>query len=283
VDNYGHVAGTGTVNNTASVTANQTNLQTASASISLSKFNPGVAGSSIGFWYNHQSQWQVGNNGGVLLGDANGSNAKNGGEVTLNVPTAAAAQLINSSQTAADARQILLSQALGAQLNIEAGDKDPGAGAGGATVGLDLITTAVHWLENNGPFAYSAHGGQVDYNTPGVLDTNTLTKTTTGYDYNSVNKTFTSTALSSNSDAWNTRTDIKVADSNSSVHDFWVSGQDLKNALQAFDQNQLMTSSDGSLVAWNTNGSASDIHGNSAFGMWTVLQDHGMAHSSATG
>jgi hypothetical protein len=91
----------------------------------------------------------------VLLGDRNGNGAIDTGETTLLVPKTAAIQIINSSQTANDTRQILMSQAEGAQLNINSGDVDSGI----KSVSVDLITDAVYWLEGKSPFIYGAAGG----------------------------------------------------------------------------------------------------------------------------
>jgi hypothetical protein len=57
-------------------------------------------------------------------------------------------------------------------------------------------------------------------------------------------------------------------------HDFWVNGEGLKNALQAFNQGQLATN--GQQVFWLSGGFVTDPHTNDATGMWSVLKDAGL-------
>ena len=57
------------------------------------------------------------------------------------------------------------------------------------------------------------------------------------------------------------------------ISDFTASGEELKNALQAFNEDRLVTSTDGSLVGWNNNGTMTDLHANDANGLWTVLRN----------
>jgi hypothetical protein len=209
---------------------------------------------------------------GVLLGDANGNGTSDMGSNALFVPLSAATQLINSSASANDTRQILLRHALAAQLNIDNGDRDPGLTTG-ATVGTDLISVAVAWLKGQGPFIYSdGSSGKVDFvGATGVLDSGI---SGTAIDYNTKTASFTSTQLTSNTNAWNQSVALGL-----SPTDFHISGEDLKNALQAFNQNQLITSRDGTTVGWNTgNGAMTDIHTNNAAGFWTVLKDAGVIH-----
>src|SRR5262249_6282320 len=78
----------------------------------------------------------------VLLGDANGNGYTDTGESTLFIDLAVAQKLILSSDTATDTRQILASQAIAAQLNINNAfqtgvqAKEP----------VDLVGEAVKWL-----------------------------------------------------------------------------------------------------------------------------------------
>ena len=102
---------------------------------------------------------------GELLGDYTGTAWEGGGTVAnpktlasvpagmLFVPDAAAAQLINASDAAMDARQILISQAIATQLNIDNnGVPDPGYYPGLSPNGHDLIGEAVEWLTGQSPF-----------------------------------------------------------------------------------------------------------------------------------
>ena len=142
---------------------------------------------------------------------------------------------------------------------------------GNAVVGTDLITEAVKWLTGKSPFIYpDGSSGNVDTNHDGALS---ASGTGSGVEFNTTAGAFTSTALTSSKNAWGTAESLGL-----SPTDFKVSGQDLKNALQAFNQNQLVTSSDGMQVGWNSGGSITDIHLNNANGMWTVLKDAGVIH-----
>jgi uncharacterized repeat protein (TIGR01451 family) len=215
--------------------------------------NPGL---SIGYWYNHHtgSTWDecyVTINGvatkGLLLGDALGAvwaahqtTGTSLGSVPtgmLFIPDAAAAQLINASQTANDTRQILLSQAIAAQENIDHGTVDPGTHP--YTPGMDLIGEAVAWLTSG--------GGNIDTNHDGILETGA---TNSGNEYNTTTRAFTSTALTSNSSAWQTQHTYVSADYGS----FSADGEGLKNALQALNTNHLVTENNGAYVAWNPSG-----------------------------
>jgi hypothetical protein len=214
--------------------------------------------------------------------------------------------LINSSQTANDTRQILMSQALGSELNVLAGAKDPGSylvPGSGDTVGHDLLSEAVYWLEgrnlngNGLKFVYTDHSsGNTDANHNGTVDTAAIGGgTSPATDYNkvatkTVKQGFTfegadgfpqtkSPVLTSSMNAWQTFVDTGVkayTDSHNVAHDFTVDGEGLKNALQAFNQGQLVTSSNGQQVAWFGGGVISDVHMNDASGMWSVLKDAGL-------
>ena len=202
---------------------------------------------------------------GILLGDSNRNGVQDSGENTLFVSLQAAQQLIASSVAANDTRQILTRHALAAQLNINNGDMSPG----GMTVGADLISKAVSWLKGSGPFIYSdGSSGKVDF----VGVTGTVDAGTSGtIDYNTTSASFTSTVLTSNKMAWQQQVAMGFSPS-----DFFVSGEELKNGLQAFNQNQLVTSADGSLVGWNNGSGMTNAQTNNALGMWTVLKDAGI-------
>jgi hypothetical protein len=121
---------TGTVSDTFGNTAHPTATDTGTYNgVGLS--TPGL---TIGYWYNHQSAWPDWNGGhsqpALVLGNLNVSTNStldpNLSADYISVPFAVASQLINSSQSANDTRQILMSQAEGAQLNIDAKAWDPG-------------------------------------------------------------------------------------------------------------------------------------------------------------
>lgn len=264
-----------------------TNLSNNSSTDTDTIFTPGPSGLTIGYWFNHQSAWYIppgGVKGDVLLGDK----ASPIGGQPLFVPKDAATQLINSSQSANDTRQTLMSQAEATQLNLGNGAQDPGS----LTPGHDLVSEAVYWLEGRSladgslGFIYSdtssgntdaTHNGRVDTAAGGTYSTS---------DYNSTSRAFTfegadgsqvpGKALTSNSSAWQQFVDTGITNPLTSS-DFLVTGQGLKNALQAFNQGQLATSANGQQIAWLSGGTYSDFHTNDAAGMWTVLKDNGVA------
>jgi hypothetical protein len=235
---------------------------------------------SAGFWASHKEAWnnrtyyKEWNNlvdkdlraldilpdkcNGVLLGDKNGNGVKDSGELTLLVDLEIAQQLISSSSSATDARQMLMKQALAAQLNIYNGVEDP----------QDLVGEAVKWLTGKAPFQYSdGSTGNVDKNGDGKVnsaDYNTSTKAFL-LDANGANS---GTALTTNLKAWQLFVDVD--DTANNVH---ASGEGLKNALEAFNLGQLITSADGAQVAWNVNGTPTNIHANTTDAFWDVLAD----------
>jgi protocatechuate 3,4-dioxygenase beta subunit len=201
---------------------------------------------------------------GVLLGDSNGNGVKDGAETTLFVSLAAAQKLIGAKDSCGDARQILMRQALAAQLNIYNGKE----AAGGMTVGADLISKAVQWLKGDGVFIYSdGSSGDVDrVGSVGVLESGSSGT----IDFNTSSNVFTSGALSSSKYAW-------TQDKSMGVGSFTADAEEIKNALQAFNEDKLITSADGTKIGWSGSGGAfTDVHTNDANGLWTVLRNHGV-------
>ncbi len=199
---------------------------------------------------------------GVLLGDSNANGVTDGGETTLFVGLTAAQKIIASSASATDTRQILMRQAMATQLNIYNG-KDS---AGGLTVGADLISKAVQWLKGDGVFVYSdGSSGDVDrVGSAGVLEAGS----SGSIDFNTTTGAFTSAVLTSNKAAW-------WEDKSMGVGSFTADGEEIKNALQAFNEDWLITSADGSQVGWNNGaGGMIDVQANTAAGLWTVLRAH---------
>lgn len=177
---------------------------------------------------------------GVLLGDANGNFLTDDGENTLFVSLTAAKQIIQSSDSATDTRQILMSQALAAQLNIYNGVADP----------LDLVGEAVSWLKGQTPYTYAdGSSGKVDTNGDGYLSSTEYNTTTKSFTFDA-NGSKAGTALTSNLNAWQTNVDVY----DDLAITVMANGQDLKDALESFNQAKLITSADGSLVGWSTDG-----------------------------
>ena len=126
---------------------------------------------------------------------------------------------------------------------------------------------AVQWLKGDGVFLYSdGSSGDIDrVGTLGILESGSSGT----IDYNTNTAAFTSSALSSSKYAW-------LQDKSMGVSDFTASGEEIKNALQAFNQDQLITSSDGKYVGWNSNGNIAGMQTNDANGLWTVLRANGI-------
>jgi uncharacterized repeat protein (TIGR01451 family) len=175
---------------------------------------------------------------GVLLGDINGNGIRgdDGTNNYLFVSLAAAQKIILSSDSASDTRQILMKQALAAQLNINNGEVQPN----------NLINEAVRWLKGEGPwegpYVYSNSTGKVDTNGNGNLDS-TEFNVTTGAFTSDANGVLTGTALTSNLSAWQAKVDV-----DDTVFDVRANGEGLKNALMYFNQNQLITLSNGNVA-----------------------------------
>lgn len=113
-----------------------------------------------------------------------------------------------------------------------------------------------------------------------------LGRITTGalVDYNTSTKAFlldanfgaTGTALTSNLQAWQTNVDVFDFDDLNPLTTTDVvmaNGEDLKNALESFNQGKLITSADGTLVGWSTDGgvTVNYINDNDLDNFWLTL------------
>ena len=216
------------------------------------------SGRSQGFWGSHTEAWDgittvtnnakyaklVGTdlsaaevnplgNGDVLMGDINRDGSITGNEVGLLVTNAVAKSILNSA-VGGDNRVAMLKQAIAGQLNINNQDVNPGKAWGTSQTGDklagDLITEAVQWLKSYGGVALS----------DGILNTT---------DYNtSTGKFFTALTTAEANSFWNTSRDV-----DGTLANIQATGAGLKNVLEAFDTNKLVTSANGDLIAWNAN------------------------------
>src|SRR5262249_4486795 len=184
--------------------------------------------------------------GGVLLGDGDGNGATgSGSEVTLLLTKAqVAADFANPSTSSAVT--IMLNQLIAAQLNIYNGDHDPGALNLSSNPGHDLVGEGVLWLQG----ALTAEPGTPTTTTP----TSSPLWTSKFYDTG-----IYETALG---------------------HNIMVSGQDLKNVLEAFNQDHIVTTSDlpASLIGWSNDGVhiVGAVHPNTPNAFWLVAYEHGL-------
>ena len=118
------------------------------------------------------------------------------------------------------------------------------------------------------PFVYSPAGGNVDTNQNGVLDTGA---TNAGAEYNTTTQSFTTPPVKPTMAAGQQFVD--VVSLAPQTGDLMVSGNDLVHALTAFNAGQLVTLTGGTQVGWETGGTVSDAHANTATGFLTVLKD----------
>jgi uncharacterized repeat protein (TIGR01451 family) len=200
----------------------------------------------------------------LLLGDLNNDGVAGDAGGDLKFDFTAAQALLNSS-TSADARVILTSQALATQLNDY---NIPGEPNG-------MIEAAVKWLTTS----YSAghlSGGNVDTNGNGVLDANEYSVAKNG------SISFTSPSLSSSSNAFQSVAtaagDVGVyTDPNTHVT-YEGSGNGLANALNAFNNGQIVLDSTGQYIEWA--GTNSWVH-NDKGAFWEVAYGHvgGIIHT----
>ena len=201
---------------------------------------------------------------GILLGDANGNGIADSGENSLFVPYLSAEQLIGHAASS-DLRITMMRGALEAQLKIDQGAVDPGALSSMGS----LISDATDWLLGKAPFVYSPTGGNVNLNNDGVLDSG---PTSTGDDYNTTTESFTTPNVKPTMAAGITYVDTINAIPQKG--DILTNGQDLVNALTAFNSGQLVTLMNGTEVGWNSSGGTiTDIHQNTATGFLNVLTD----------
>ena len=206
-----------------------------------------------------------GSDTGILLGDANGNGLIDTGEDTLFVSLANTQKILNSSETAQDTRQILMSQAIATQLNIYNGSGEPN----------DLIGEAVKWLKGAAPYSYSdGSTGKVDANGNGVLDSSEFNASTGAFTADG-NGALAGTSLTSNLQAWQKFVDVHTGASSWGTAE--ANGEGLKNALMYFNDGHLVVSG-ANQVAWDADGtggstSVSNININSPDNFWATLHD----------
>jgi hypothetical protein len=186
---------------------------------------------------------------GVLLGDANGDGQQDGYEGTK-LFTITDAQKALAASSLGDAKTIMLNQLIAAQLNVYNGDKDPGSYVDPSlpppTPGHDLVGEGVLWL--NGQFSGA----------PGTTSAASWTSHTPGVAFDT-------------HEQWTMNVGTHhIGD------EIYASGQDLKNVLQAFNQNQIGTSADDHWVGWNNGGVLVGVHENTADAFWLVAAEHGL-------
>lgn len=192
---------------------------------------------------------------GVLLGDANVNGLADDG-ANLFVSLAAVQQIILSSDSANDTRQILMKQALAAQLNINNGDHQP----------ANLIGEAVQWLQGRGPYQYGSNStGNVDKNGDGILGSDDYSTSAKAFLVDA-NGSASGTALTSNLNAWQTKVDADDTSWNVQAN-----GEGLKNALMYFNQNQLITTSEDDVAFSYDHVNVFGLQANTLDAFWHTL------------
>jgi hypothetical protein len=192
----------------------------------------------------------TGNYSNILLGDADGNGVQDHGETLLSTKLITGNEAftdLNTSSTG-NSKTIMLNQLVAAQLNIYNGDHDPGSYSLTTTAGHDLVGEAVQWL--NGTLLGEP-----------------------------VNSGKTSDA------AWTTKFfDTGIANTNTPDPNdhIMVSGQDIKNVLEQFNMNHIVTSSDDKWVGWSTDGGVTilGIHANTPDNFWLVALEHNVITGS---
>ncbi|AMN43730.1 MSCRAMM family protein [Rhodoplanes sp. Z2-YC6860] len=183
-----------------------------------------------------------------LLGDANGNGIADPGE---NAQGRSITQVVTDFGNTSQGNEvtILLNQLDAAQLNIYNGAHDPGSYNFGNPIspaGHDLVGEGVKFLQ--------------------------------GLFSGAVQNTATSTNLSS----WTSHDPSVAFDTHQTRGpggtEIYASGQDLKNVLQAFNQGQIVTSNDNTLVGWSTDQgiTVTGVHANTPDAFWLVAWEHGV-------
>jgi hypothetical protein len=176
------------------------------------------------------------------------------------------AKAILSSSSTADARTIMLAQAIATQLNLDNGVSQP----------VNLIGEATQWLTNKGSWAGilgNGNGVNIDTNNDGFVDENAAHTALLG------------SAIKTNSDAWQKYVD--VVDNSTGITEWDRSpgiagnqeadGEGLKNALMWFNQTQLATNISGTKIAWTNGVDIFNVHDNTLDNFWLTLHQTDIA------
>ena len=249
--------------------------------------------SKIGVGFNDDIIWALyGANKptSLMVGDRDGDGVADAGENILYVDMDVARSIINSSDgTGSDPRTLMLKQAIGAQLNIYNGVNNLGEpwSSPDSTYQMaagDMITEAVLWLKTYGDGLFSdgtitkntgtGANANGDYNISGKKGTgfvDTLSFSTLN------NVTLDKFDATDRFEFWSTKVDVDATDAN-----VWSTGEGLKNILDAYNNNKLV--SDGTFVGWNMSGSPetsviidpNNFASDGADAFWQVAKEAGL-------
>jgi hypothetical protein len=216
----------------------------------------------------------------------------------------ASAQILANSSVSGDARIILGSQAVAAQLN-EYNDYIYDQAHGGLAAGFDasptgLIEEAVAWLKGSGPF--SNGDSKINFSIANDLSSpavQAIINDAAGPDYTLSGSaiTFKSASMSSSDAAWSKlastgfsyKSDYIAANTDSNpgndvITTVYADGEGLKNALAAYNHGLdgstggFVISTDGSLIGWQDSlgGTVYDVHANTTDAFWGILEDQNL-------
>jgi len=268
-----------------------------------------LAGLTKGYWANHSWTGIDPSTTKLILGDVNTDGVANDGAGTNSLETShfddlcltvAVAQALANSSSTTDARIILASQLVAAQMNDYNDAKFDGT-HGGLASGFEaspkgLIEEGVQWLTGNN-FGTAPAGtdflANVDTNHDGVLGVGEFSIAKNG------SISFSAPALSSSSTAWHTMQTVYTESSdllqspsgyhpntgNATVDALQLvvkaDGEGLKNALAAYNHGLdgttagFVVSTDGTLIGWQDSlgGTVYDVHANTVNAFWGILED----------
>ena len=263
-----------------------------------------LAGLTKGYWANHSWTGIDPSTTKLILGDVNTDGVANDGAGTNTAETShlddlcltvAVAQALANSSSTTDARIILASQLVAAQMNDYNDAKFDGT-HGGITSGFEaspngLIEEGVQWLTGNnfGSFLTNVDAlANVDTNHNGQLDSTEYSIAKNG------SISFSAPALSSSGSAWHTMQTVFDETAGAGYHPntgnatvdalqlvVKADGEGLKNALAAYNHGLdgttagFVVSTDGSLIGWQNSlgGTVYDVHANTANAFWGILED----------
>lgn len=230
---------------------------------------------------------------GLLIGDLNHDGHVNDSQDMFF--DLASAQTLANSSVSGDARIILGSQAVAAQLNEYNEYVTKGAPAAGFDASpTGLIEDAVRWLNGDTTYALCANGhSNVNATTSNdVAGITTIINDSAGSDYSLSGGALTflkTPALSSSDASWSTKASTGftyVSQVDGLSHTVYADGEGLKNALAAYNHGLtgtagLSVSADGKEVYWvDGSGHISDVQANTNQAFWGILEDQNLlAHA----
>ena len=210
---------------------------------------------------------------GILIGDLNANGLRDAGEVTLFVRLDAAQQLIATGDNASDMRMLLMREALAAQLNVNNMASDSTDDSGNPEGPADLVGEAAAWLRGLDPYLYVDSSGNVDINEDGTLSVGN----NKNFEYNIKDGVFTADADPLTSNPKNSTGQPLTADLGAWQDDVDVaellqaSGEDLKDALTAFNARAFVVDTSGEQIAAYDGSEVTGIQDNSTDAFWSYV------------